>query len=168
VALRCSVAAVGAFKRHEWGFALFNFLGLVVFSGVEIWASLSERSANLRPTPADVAVLDALHLHGAPISPTVVMVAVLLPFASIYYGFSQQGRVRESDADLADKKRKLAAELEEKRMRAEANAEIRAAQVRGVRKMAQAFRQDTSSTFPAGEDIPQLPLAGNGHGPKSS
>jgi len=51
--------------------ALFNFLGLVVFSAAEIWASLSERSANLRPTPADGAVLDVLGLHGAPISPTV-------------------------------------------------------------------------------------------------
>ncbi len=170
VALRCSVASVGAFKRREWGFACFNFLGLVVFSGVEIWASLSERSANLLPSPADTAVLDALHLHGAPISPTVVMVAVLLPFASIYYGFSQQGRVHETEADLAERQRKLAADLEEKRMRAEANAEIRAAQARGVRKLAQALRQDGTTPRQAdnaGEDVPLLPLA-NGHGPKSS
>jgi hypothetical protein len=169
VALRCSVASVGAFKRHEWGFALFNLLGLLVFSGVEIWASLSERSANLRPTPADVAVLDALHLHGAPISPTVVMVAVLLPFASIYYGFSQQGRVHETEADLAEKKRKLAAQLDEKRMRAEANATIRATQVQGLRQMAQALRQGgQADQTTATEDLPQLPLAGNGHAPRSS
>src|SRR5215472_1970610 len=29
VALRCSVVAASCFRRHEWGFALFNFLGLV-------------------------------------------------------------------------------------------------------------------------------------------
>src|SRR5690348_15341570 len=32
VALRCSVKAAGCFSRHEWGMALFNFLGLVLFS----------------------------------------------------------------------------------------------------------------------------------------
>src|SRR6185437_2370747 len=125
-----------------------------------------ERSSNLLPTPADNAVLDALHLHGAPISPTVVMVALLLPFASIYYGFSQQGRVHESEADLAEKKRQLQAQLEEERMRAEANAEIRAAQMRGVRKMAQALRSDGESATT--EEVPQLPLGSNGHAPRSS
>jgi hypothetical protein len=169
VALRCSVAAVGAFKRKEWGFAWFNLLGLMVFSVMEIWASLSERSQNLTPTPADEAVLNALHVHGAPISPTVVMVAILLPFASIYYGFSQQGRVRETQADLDEKKRRLAADLEEKQMRAEANAKRRAAQVQGlgamVRGAAGALRGDgeATSTPPAGPSsltggTPPLPL----------
>jgi hypothetical protein len=163
VALRCSVASVGAFKRREWGFAFFNFLGLVVFSGVEIWASLSERSSNLLPTPADNAVLDAFHLHGAPISPTVVMVALLLPFASIYYGFSQQGRTRVTDADIEEKKRKLAADLEEKRLRAEANAQIRAAQAKGLRGMAQALRGKDEDT----SEVPLHPLgSSNGHEPK--
>jgi hypothetical protein len=126
-----ATAAVGAFKRHEWGFALFNFLGLLVFSSVEIWASLSERSSNLHPTPADNAVLDALGLHGASVSPTVVMVAALLPFASIYYGFSQQGRAKVNEADLVEQEQVEAARLKRKLMRAQANAEIRKAQAQG-------------------------------------
>jgi hypothetical protein len=67
------------------------------------------------------------------------MVALLLPFASIYYGFSQQGRARVTEADIEEKKRRIAADLEEKRMRVEANAQIRAAQTRGLRGMAQAL-----------------------------
>jgi hypothetical protein len=141
-ALRRSVAAVGAFKRHEGGFALFNFLGVLVFSSVEIWASLSERSSNLLPTPADNAVLDALGWHGAPISPAVVMVAVLLPFASIYYGFSQQGRAEINEADLDEQVQAA----RRKRMRAQANAEIRQAQAQGLAGMMRAgvhtLRQD--------------------------
>src|SRR5258708_1145312 len=78
-----------------------NFLGLALFSGAEIWASLSERSANLQPTPADKAVLTILGVASAPVSPTVVVVAFLLPFASLYYGFSQQQR-RESEEERAE------------------------------------------------------------------
>jgi predicted RNA-binding Zn ribbon-like protein len=84
-------------------------------------------------------------------------------------GFSQQGRVHETEADLAEKKRKLAAQLDEKRMRAEANATIRATQVQGLRQMAQALRQGgQADQTTATEDLPQLPLAGNGHAPRSS
>ncbi|MDE2233663.1 MAG: hypothetical protein KGJ90_06200 [Patescibacteria group bacterium] len=91
IALRSSIAAISYFKRRQWGFAMFNMLGLVAFSAVEIWASLSERSTHLMPTPADTALLHVLGFPtNAPISPTIVMVALLLPFATIYYGFSQQ------------------------------------------------------------------------------
>lgn len=110
VALRCSVTAAAAFQRHAWGIGLFNFTGLLVFSASEIWASLSERSANLTPTPADNAVLHLLGWHGVPVSPTVVIVALLLPFASLYWGFSQQAQApAKSMEDIeADRERKLA------------------------------------------------------------
>jgi hypothetical protein len=51
----------------QWDWYHFNFLGLLVFSSVEIWASLSERSSNLLLTPADKAVLSAFNANGAPI-----------------------------------------------------------------------------------------------------
>ncbi len=136
VALRCSVKAAACFTRHEWGMALFNFVGLLLFSGAEIWASLSERSANLRPTPADAAVLNLLGIGRAPISPTVVVVAFLLPFASLYYGFSQQHR-RDSAAERAAKAAQEDFTLERKLKQAQANAQIRATQVAG---MAGAFK----------------------------
>ena len=131
VALRCSVKAAGCFARHEWGMALFNFLGLVLFSGAEIWASLSERSAHLSPTPADKAVLSILGVAAAPVSPTVVVVAFLLPFASLYYGFSQQQR-RESEEERAEQAAAEDFALRRKLTRAEAAAKRRAVQVGGL------------------------------------
>jgi len=132
VALRCSVAAASAFKRRELGFALFNFVGLVVFSVAEIWASLSERSANLRPTPADTAVLNLLGISDLPVSPTVLVVALLLPFASLYYGFSQQVRHRETEEERAAKYAEEQAALERRVLRAQKMAQVRAAQAAGV------------------------------------
>jgi hypothetical protein len=99
VALKCSVKAASCFSQGKWGMALFNFLGVIVFAGCEIWASLSERSANLRPTPADSAVLHLMGISGSPVSPTIVIVALLLPFATLYFGFSQQGKGPQEGED---------------------------------------------------------------------
>ncbi len=131
VALRCSVKAAACFTRHEWGMALFNFTGLLLFSGSEIWASLSERSANLRPTPADTSVLGLLGMGHAAVSPTVVVVSLLLPFASLYYGFSQQ-HTRDTAQDRAAKAAQEDYVLERRQRRAEAQARLRAAQVAGL------------------------------------
>jgi hypothetical protein len=132
VALRCSVAAAAGFRRREWGFALFNFLGVGAFCGAEIWASLSERSANLHPTPADKAVLQLLGVSSLPVSPTVVVVALLLPFASLYYGFSQQVRHRETDEERTEQLAHEEAALERKLLRARMQAQIRSAQASGL------------------------------------
>jgi hypothetical protein len=155
VALRCSVKAAGCFSRHEWGMATFNFLGLVLFSGAEIWASLSERSANLAPTPADRAVLSILGVSLAPVSPTVVVVAFLLPFASLYYGFSQQQR-RETEEERAEQAAAEDFALKRRLARAEAAATRRAVQVGGlaaaVRAGVQAVRAGEPAAGPLGPD----------------
>jgi hypothetical protein len=84
-------------------------------------------------------------LHGASESPTVVMVAVLLPFASIYYGFSQQGRAKVNEADLEEQEQVEAARLKRKLIRAQATAEIRKAQARGLAGMMKAGVQTLRS-----------------------
>jgi hypothetical protein len=132
VALRCSVAAAAGFRRREWGFAFFNFLGVGAFCGAEIWASLSERSANLHPTPADKAVLQLLGVSSLPVSPTVVVVALLLPFASLFYGFSQRGRHHETAEERAEQLAHEEAALERKLLRARMQAQIRSAQAAGL------------------------------------
>jgi hypothetical protein len=132
VALRCSVAAASGFRRREWGFACFNFLGVAAFCGAEIWASLSERSANLHPTPADKAVLQLLGVASLPVSPTVVVVALLLPFASLYYGFSQQHAHHETAEARAAKLADEEAQLERKLLQARMQAQIRSAQAAGL------------------------------------
>jgi hypothetical protein len=166
VALRCSVKAAGCFSRHEWGMALFNFLGLVLFSSAEIWASLSERSANLQPTPADKAVLSILGVAAAPVSPTIVVVAFLLPFASLYYGFSQQQR-RETEEERAEKATAEDFALKRKLARAEANAKLRAVQVGGLASAVragvqgvQAVRASDATDVPAADVAEVVTTAG--------
>jgi hypothetical protein len=132
VALRCSVAAAAGFRRREWGFALFNFLGVAAFCGAEIWASLSERSANLHPTPADKAVLQLLGIASLPVSPTIVVIALLLPFASLYYGFSQQRAQHDTAEERAAKLEEEEARLQRKLRRAQLQGQIRQAQAAGL------------------------------------
>jgi hypothetical protein len=175
VALRCSVAAASGFRRREWGFALFNFLGVVAFCGAEIWASLSERSANLHPTPADRAVLQLLGVSSLPVSPTIVVVALLLPFASLYYGFSQQQAHRDTEAERAAQLADDEAQLERKLLRARMQAQIRQAQAAGLagalRAGVQAARgadpvpsasEGTDPSRSAARAVAPLPIAGLG------
>jgi hypothetical protein len=155
VALRCSVVAASCFRRHEWGFTLFNFLGVVAFCGAEIWASLSERSANLHPTPADKAVLQLLGHSSLPVSPTVVVVSLLLPFASLYYGFSQQHVHRETAEERAAKLEEEEGQLERKLMRVRMQAQIRQVQAAGLAGALRAGVQAARGAEPslmAGED----------------
>jgi hypothetical protein len=162
VALRCSVKAAGCFSRHAWGMALFNFTGLVLFSGAEIWASLSEPSANLQPTPADKAVLAILGLPAAPVSPTVVVVAFLLPFASLYYGFSRQQR-RATEEERAEQAAQEDFALRRMLARAEATARLRAVQAAGfagaIRAGVQAVRAGVARAESAPIDAAGAPDA---------
>jgi hypothetical protein len=53
-----------------------------------------------------------------PVSPTVMVVALLLPFASLYYGFSQQGRHHETAKERSEQLAHEEAALERKLLRA--------------------------------------------------
>jgi hypothetical protein len=125
-----------------------NFTGLLVFSASEVWASLSERSANLTPTPADDAVLNLLGWHGVPVSPTVVIVALLLPFASLYWGFSQQQHAPVKTVEDIDAER--ARKLAEQRVKNELSA-LKAA---GKRRTEQAYDDpDSVLESPGNDDV---------------
>ena len=96
IGLSCSVKFVEAIsdKPRKPVLALFTFLGMLIFFGVEVWASLSERSLYLVATPADKAVLTVMGFHGTPpISPTVLIVSLLFPLGSLFYGFVVQTEV---------------------------------------------------------------------------
>jgi len=136
IGLTCSVVFVAAIKRRSAFIAFVTGIGMLLFFGVEVWASLSERSGNLRPTPADLAVLTALGFHGLPpIGPTVIVVSVLFPLGSLYFGFVQQRRAAVTSQDLwedrMEMERKIRQAEDEARL-AEAMASKRAAQARGA------------------------------------
>jgi uncharacterized membrane protein len=94
--LRASVAFAASLRIKRWGFAFLNLLTVVGLSVAELWSSFSERSFHLAPSPADRAVLTWLHQPAdAGITPTLVVVSLVLPFASLTYGFSQQHKAQQ-------------------------------------------------------------------------
>jgi hypothetical protein len=94
--LRASVAFAASLRAKRWGFAFLTLLTVVGLSVAELWSSFSERSFHLVASPADRAVL--LWLGKPPdagITPTLVVVSLVLPFASLTYGFSQQHKAQQ-------------------------------------------------------------------------
>jgi hypothetical protein len=136
IGLTCSVVFVAAIKRRSGFIAVVTGIGMLLFFGVEVWASLSERSGNLHPTPADLAVLTALGFQGfPPIGPTVIVVSVLFPLGSLYFGFVQQRRAAVTQTDLADDAMEMRRRIQQAQYEAqlaEAQATKRAAQARGA------------------------------------
>jgi len=119
MALRCSVKAAACFARGEIGLALFNFLGILLFALPEIWASLVSRSLDLPVTNPDRWLNDLLiYLLGAAliaITPTNLIVSLILPAVTLFWGFSAH---KPPMADTAD-----ALQREElKRIKAEGRA----------------------------------------------
>ncbi len=94
--LRASVAFAASLRLKRWGFAFLNLLTVLGLSVAELWSSFSERSFHLVPSPADRAVLIWLHQPAdAGITPTLIVVSLVLPFASLTYGFSQQHKAQQ-------------------------------------------------------------------------
>ena len=151
-AVRSSVASAAYFKRRQWFLAFYNQGVMWVITRAEVWASLSERSQNLHPTPADQTVLGLFGIHHAPVSPTVLVVACILPFASLSYGFSQLQSRRVSSTQLRDKAMAERTALERELTRAQFKSQIRHQQVQGWASAARAGRdawkgrQDTHLT----------------------
>ncbi|MBA2678712.1 MAG: hypothetical protein H0U76_10020 [Ktedonobacteraceae bacterium] len=134
--LRASVAAAAAIRGKKWGFGVFNLFTLLVLSASEIWSSLSERSFHLVASPADHALLASMgQPPDAAISPTLLVVSFVLPFASLSYGFSQQRKARVSSADLQDEEM----EMDRKILHAEKQARLNAARAKGVAQTGRAF-----------------------------
>ncbi len=94
--LRASVAFAASLQAKRWGVVCLNLLTVVGLSAAELWSSFSERRFHLALSPADRAVLTFLHQPAdAAITPTLVDVSLVLPFASLTYGFSQQHKARK-------------------------------------------------------------------------
>jgi hypothetical protein len=108
--LRASVSFAACLDLKRWGFAALNLLTVLGLSAAELWSSFSERSFHLAPSPADEAVLRWLHQPDTGITPTLIVVSVVLPFVSLTYGFSQQHKARQRLAEQTAEAPKATAE----------------------------------------------------------
>lgn len=165
IGLTCSVVFVGSVKRKQAFMAFFTGIGMLLFFGVEVWASLSERSLYILATPADLAVLSALGFTGRPpISPTILVVSLLFPLGSLFFGFVQQRRaavtVTDIEEDALEMERKIRlAELQAKLE--EANAKKNAAKAAGAVNIVKAGVQAAKTVSGAGSAASTL-ATGNG------
>lgn len=179
IGLTCSVVFVGSVKRRQPFMAIFTGLGMLIFFGVEVWSSLSERSLYLLATPADLAVLKAFGFKGRPpISPTILVVSLLFPLGSMFFGFVQQRRAAVTEADLAEDEMEMRRRIRQAELEAQlvaAEAQKHAARARGavgvLKAGAEALRQqagpadslstdDEATADDEGEDVEDAEEAG--------
>lgn len=95
VGLACAGIALGlsgncaeAFARGRMIRGLFLGAGVAFFAGVELYAGISERSVNLISTPADTALGQFIGLALKAATPASIIASILLPLATIFYGFA--------------------------------------------------------------------------------
>jgi hypothetical protein len=132
--------------------ALFCWLGVLIATGVTIWNSLSYRSVTFSQFKTDQWVYDTFpQLAARGISITMILVAIAPPFWGLFWALVQPTNHRRSLSALqeghAEKLLRVQHEAELKRLRAEANAQVREAQLKGMAQTAAAARQQAGTLF---------------------
>jgi len=130
--------------------AFFCGIGVVVATAITTWNSLAFRSTGFSKFPTDTWVdqnFPQLHV----VSLTMVLVAIAPPFWGLFWAVvqpTQTGRsLRQIRESHAERLLRLEQEAELKRLKAETNAKVRAAQLRGMAQTAAAAREQASQLF---------------------
>ncbi len=126
--------------------AFFCGVGVVIATGVTIWNSLAYRSEGFKPFATDKWIYSIWpQLEANQISLTMIFAAVAPPFWGLFWAVVQPTQTRRNLAHLqeshAERMLRMQQEAEIKTMRAEANAKIRAAQLKGMAQTATAARE---------------------------
>jgi hypothetical protein len=174
-----SVLAPWHWSQNHRFQAFFCGVGVVVATVITTWNSLSYRSDHFVPfKPDQWAEAIWPQLHTLNISLTMVLVAVAPPFWGLFWAVVQPTEknrdLRHLQMSHAERVMKTQQEAELKRIRAEANATVREAQVRGMAQTAVAVREQAggflaqrraaqANALDAGEETPAL-AAGQGTG----
>jgi hypothetical protein len=133
-------------QNHKFQ-AFFCAVGVVVATFITTWNSLAYRSSTPFPTfKTDEWVWAAFpQLQSMNFSVTMVLVAVAPPFWGLFWAIVQPTEKNRSLRHLqeshAERLLRLQQEAEVKRLKAEANARVREAQLRGMAQTAAAARE---------------------------
>ncbi|GEM_PF-836058 len=129
--------------------ALFCGLGVIVATGITTWNSLAYRSQGFVAFATDrwaYAIWPQLQANH--VSVTMILVAIAPPFWGLFWAIvqpTQTGRsLRQLQESHEERLLRMQQEAELKRLRAETNAKIREAQLRGMAQTAAAARQEAS------------------------
>jgi len=126
--------------------AVFCGLGVVIATAVTIWNSLAYRSQGFHPFATDGWVYSIWpQLREQHISLTMIFAAVAPPFWGLFWAVVQPTQTRRNLAHLqeshAERVMRLQQEAEIKALRAQTNARIREAQLKGMAQTAAAARE---------------------------
>jgi hypothetical protein len=135
--------------------AFFCGLGVVIATAITTWNSLAYRSTDFRPFPTDQWTYQMWpQLQSIHISITMVLVAIAPPFWGLFWAIVQPtetGRsLRQLQESHAERLLRLQHEAELKRIKAETNAKIREAQLRGMARTAATAREQAREIFAQG------------------
>ena len=132
----CSVLAPWHWTRGNRFQSIMCWLGVLIATAITTWNSLAYRSQRFSGFITDRWISDTFHLSFTGFSPTMVIVAVSPPFWGLFWAIVQPAIGKRSAAEAAEdheaKLLRLKQEAEYKQQRAEANAQIRAAQLKGL------------------------------------
>jgi hypothetical protein len=129
--------------------ALFCGLGVLVATAITTWNSLSYRSTAFSEFPTDRWAYSLFpQLETYHVSVTMILVAVAPPFWGLFWAIVQPTQTGRSLAQLqeshAERLLRMQHEAELKRLRAETNAKVREAQLRGMAQTAAAAREQAT------------------------
>lgn len=110
IAVSLSQICADAFNQRKWGTFLFMFAILLFYGGIEVWASLVERSATSKPTPADLLAFQWLNMQPTALTVSACVFAFMLPFSAIFIGFANRPKQLEDDETWEQKARRRVAE----------------------------------------------------------
>src|SRR5579859_3261729 len=136
--------------------AFFCALGVVIATAITTWNSLAYRSTGFSEFPTDRWAYGIWpQLQASSVSLTMVLVAIAPPFWGLFWAVvqpTQTGRsLRQLQESHEERLLRLQQEAELKRLRAESNAKVREAQLRGMASTAAAARQQAAGLFGQGK-----------------
>jgi hypothetical protein len=132
--------------------AMFCWVGVLIATGITIWNSLSYRSVTFAEFKTDQWLYASFpQLAARGISVTMILVAIAPPFWGLFWALVQPTNHRRSLSALQEghqeKLLRVQHEAELKRLRAESNAKVREAQLKGMAQTAAAARAQAGTLF---------------------
>ena len=139
-----SVLAPWHWVRGNHFQSIMCWFGVVIATAITTWCSLAWRSRTFTSFATDQWVANVFHIDVAHFSPTMILVAVAPPFWGLFWAIVQPAERRRNVSEQAEefelKKLRMQQASELKKMRAEANAQVRGAQLAGLAASMKAAR----------------------------
>jgi hypothetical protein len=157
--------------------SLMCWAGVFIATGITTWNSLAYRSTQFVSFKTDEWIMGATGTH-VPFSLTMVLVSISPPFWGLFWAIVQPSERKRSkqqeEEDFQQKLERMRQEAEIKRLKAETNAQIREAQLKGLAATVRAARaqigdgtqQPQTTVTPEEDAVPAdrvvaLPAGGN-------